>query len=563
MQTDKKEALSEKNHSEFIWFLLAFLVGLGLRLWRISEMSFTLAEAQIAQSAWLMAMGEAAELPGNMSYAGLSAPLFHLFEPSFFFARLMPVLAGSSLILVPWFWRDRFGKRVALVLAFGLAIDPILLSFSRQIVTPIFVLAGLAWAVTALKTKRPVLAGSLLALAFLGGYSFWVVALIGVVVLLVWRKRANFEFLNASYKAKSFLLPLLTSFAITLIMVSSAILLHTEGLGGIGAGLVELVHLFGKNYEIPAYQPIIVAIAYSPLPLIFAIWALVDDLRNNRPLQNLPFLICWGLSVFLSLLLGRQDSGLLVFAAIFAWLGAAGNISRIIEQASDRREIVQGVTAFQIVILVYIQMVSRRLTSLPVTSQDFRMALFALLAGILLLVISTVLVGMGWSRQLSSQALQNSLLIMLLVLTVGVSLRSVRSQQESMSLSLLAGPIVLPNDDVENVIDEIDRNGRADKSEITYDLGKLEQQFAWFFREQVDWKSVQSDLQADLMLSENEMDFSAADAYRGRNVVLYRQIDKQVVKPVDFLKTLLGEPLTLVSQNGVLWVRLNLFTGAN
>jgi hypothetical protein len=414
-----------------------------------------------------------------------------------------------------------------------------------------------------LKTKRPVLAGSLLALAFLGGYSFWVVALIGVVVLLVWRKRANFEFLNASYKAKSFLLPLLTSFAITLIMVSSAILLHTEGLGGIGAGLVELVHLFGKNYEIPAYQPIIVAIAYSPLPLIFAIWALVDDLRNNRPLQNLPFLICWGLSVFLSLLLGRQDSGLLVFAAIFAWLGAAGNISRIIEQASDRREIVQGVTAFQIVILVYIQMVSRRLTSLPVTSQDFRMALFALLAGILLLVISTVLVGMGWSRQLSSQALQNSLLIMLLVLTVGVSLRSVRSQQESMSLSLLAGPIVLPNDDVENVIDEIDRNGRADKSEITYDLGKLEQQFAWFFREQVDWKSVQSDLQADLMLSENEMDFSAADAYRGRNVVLYRQIDKQVVKPVDFLKTLLGEPLTLVSQNGVLWVRLNLFTGAN
>ena len=563
MRMDEKETLCESKHSRFTWFLLAFLVGLGLRLWRLGEMRFTLAEAQIAQSAWQMASGNAAGMPDNMSYAGLSALLFHLFEPSFFFARLLPVLFGNSLILVPWFWRKELGEKIALVLAFGLAIDPILLSFSRQIVTPIFVLVGLAWAVTALKNKRPVLAGSLLALAFLGGYSFWVVAPIGLAVFLIWRKRANLEFLDASHKPKAFLLPLLTSFIVSLALISSAFLLNTEGLGGIGAGLVEFFQLFSTKYEYPAYQPILVAIAYSLLPLFFAIWALAEDLRNHRPLKNLPYLIGWGFTVLMSVLLGRRDFGLLVFAAVFAWLGAAENIARIIEQASERREIVLGVSAFQIVILVYIQMVIRRLTSLPVNSQDFRYALFALLAGILLLVISTILVGMGWSRQLSGQALQNSLLIMLIVLTVGMSLRSVRSQQETMSLSLLAGPIVLPNNDVEVVVDGVDRNGRADKTEITYDLGRLEQQFAWFFREQVDWKSAQNVLQADLMLSESETEFSAADTYRGRNVVLFRKIDSSVVKPVDFLKTLLGEPLPLVSQNGVLWVRLNLFTGAN
>jgi len=555
--------LSESKHSQFIWFLLAFLVGLGLRLWGLSEMRFTLAEAQIAQGAWHMAMGDAAGLPGNMSYAGLSALLFHLFEPSFFFAMLLPVLFGSSLILIPWFWRNELGHKTALVLAFGLAIDPILLSFSRQIVTPIFVLAGLAWAVTALKSKRPVLAGIMLAVGFLGGYSFWVVALVGTAVFLIWRKRASFEFADESYKAKSFLLPLLTSFIVSLVLVSSAFLLSSEGLGGIGSGLVEFFQLFSIKYEFVAYQPILVAIAYSLLPLFFAIWALAEDLRNHRPLKNLPFLIGWGFSVLLSVLLGRRDLGLLAFTAVFAWLGAAGNISRIIEQASERREIVLGVTVFQIVILVYSQMVIRRLTLLPVNSQDFRYALFALLAGILLLAISTILVGMGWSRQVGGQALQNSLLIMLIVLTVGMSLRSVRSQQETTSLSLLAGPIVLPNNDIEKVVNEIDREGRVDKSEITCDLGRLEQQFAWFFREQVDWKSAQNVLQADLMLSESETEFSAADTYRGRNVVLFRKIDSSVVKPVDFLKTLLGEPLPLVSQNGVLWVRLNLFTGAN
>ncbi len=563
MRMNEKEPLGERKQSQFTWFLLAFLVGLGLRLWGLSEMRFTLAEAQIAQGAWHMAMGDAAGLPGNMSYAGLSALLFHLFEPSFFFARLLPVLFGSSLILIPWFWRNELGHKTALVLAFGLAIDPILLSFSRQIVTPIFVLAGLAWAVTALKSKRPVLAGIMLAVGFLGGYSFWVVALVGTAVFLIWRKRASFEFADESYKAKSFLLPLLTSFIVSLVLVSSAFLLSSEGLGGIGSGLVEFFQLFSIKYEFVAYQPILVAIAYSLLPLFFAIWALAEDLRNHRPLKNLPFLIGWGFSVLLSVLLGRRDLGLLAFTAVFAWLGAAGNISRIIEQASERREIVLGVTVFQIVILVYSQMVIRRLTLLPVNSQDFRYALFALLAGILLLAISTILVGMGWSRQVGGQALQNSLLIMLIVLTVGMSLRSVRSQQETTSLSLLAGPIVLPNNDIEKVVNEIDREGRVDKSEITCDLGRLEQQFAWFFREQVDWKSAQNVLQADLMLSESETEFSAADTYRGRNVVLFRKIDSSVVKPVDFLKTLLGEPLPLVSQNGVLWVRLNLFTGAN
>lgn len=563
MQISDNEKLVEKNQSLFVWFLLAFLVGLGLRLWRLSDMHFTLAEAQIAQGAWQMARGDASGLPGNMSYAGLSALLFFLFEPSYLFARLMPVLLGSSLILVPWFWRDVLGKKAALVLAFGMAIDPLLLSFSRQIVTPIFVLAGLAWAVTALKDKRPALAGSMLSLAFLGGYTFWVVALVGAVIFLVWRKREQFEFPGNLYKAKTFPKPFLTSFFVSLVLVGSAFLLCSEGLGGIGAGLVELGQLFGTKYEIALYQPIMVALAYSILPLVFAVWALIDDLRNHRPLKNLPFLIGWALSVLLSVLLGRRDLGMLVFAAVFAWLAAAGRIAHILEQGSERREIVLGVTLFQIVILAYIQMVSGRLVSSTVNSQDFQFALFAVLAGVLLLVISTVLVGMGWSRQVSGQALQNSLLIMLIFLTVGLSLRSIRSQQESTSLSLLAGPIVLPNNDIAEAVAEIDREGRADKTEISYDLGNLEQEFAWFFRQQVNWKSTKMDVQADLMLSENETDFSAADAYRGRNIVLFRNIDANVVKPVDFLKTLLGEPLPFISQHGILWVRLNLFTGAN
>lgn len=103
----------------------------------------------------------------------------------------------------------------------------------------------------------------------------------------------------------------------------------------------------------------------------------------------------------------------------------------------------------------------------------------------------------------------------------------------------------------------------VDKAEITYDLGDLKPDFSWFFRYQDDWESSKSVLQADLVLSTAEQSFSAADEYRGRNVVLYRQIDQPMVKPIRFLETILGEPLPMTSTSGILWVRLNLFTGAN
>ncbi len=84
MQMDANDRLSGQKPSLFAWFLLALLLGLGLRVWGLGEMRFTLAEAQIAQSAWQMAMRQVIELPSNMSYAGSSALLFYLFEPSFF-----------------------------------------------------------------------------------------------------------------------------------------------------------------------------------------------------------------------------------------------------------------------------------------------------------------------------------------------------------------------------------------------------------------------------------------------------------------------------------------------
>ena len=186
------------------------------------------------------------------------------------------------------------------------------------------------------------------------------------------------------------------------------------------------------------------------------------------------------------------------------------------------------------------------------------MSIFALAAGFLLFVISILLAGLGWSRVVSEEALQGSLLVFLLVVSLAINLRGIHSNQESATLSILAGPIVLPNDDVRSVVDEIDRNGRADKTEITYDLGDLDSGFAWFFRKQAGWKGTAVSPQADLALSVNEAEFSAVDAYRGRNVVLSRSLDRRLSNR-RFLGIAAREPLPLVLTTGRLMDAICLF----
>ena len=74
--------------------------------------------------------------------------LFFLFGTSNFLARFIPALTGSALILVPYLFRERIKPIPGLLLAFFLALDPGLISLSRQAgsLMPALTFVLLAWA---------------------------------------------------------------------------------------------------------------------------------------------------------------------------------------------------------------------------------------------------------------------------------------------------------------------------------------------------------------------------------------------------------------------------------
>jgi 4-amino-4-deoxy-L-arabinose transferase-like glycosyltransferase len=175
---------ANKITTEQSLYWLAFLLALALRLFQLGAVPLTDAEAGWALQARGLAQGGSAGLGAQPAYILLNSQLFSLFGDTNFMARLFPALAGSLLVWLPFLLRRWMGAsswlhRAGLVLAFGLAIDPGLVSLSRQVGSPMPALAFTLLALAALYNRQMIGLGIFAGLALLSGPAF----LQGVLVL--------------------------------------------------------------------------------------------------------------------------------------------------------------------------------------------------------------------------------------------------------------------------------------------------------------------------------------------------------------------------------------------
>ena len=113
----------------------AFIIAGGaLRFWDLGARAFHHDESLHAQYAWyLFDRGTYEHLPmmhGPFQFFG-TAFMYALFGVSNYTARLLPAIAGTALIALPFFLRRRLGTAGALAAAGLIAFSPTLLYFSR------------------------------------------------------------------------------------------------------------------------------------------------------------------------------------------------------------------------------------------------------------------------------------------------------------------------------------------------------------------------------------------------------------------------------------------------
>lgn len=332
--------------------IYAGLVALGgtLRFAGLGAAPLLPVELESVYPAWLHAAGQS-----QGAAAGVSVPLLYSLQVALFWlvggsdtwARVLPAVAGTALVGLPWLLRARFGRAMTLFLVFLIAVDPWLIFFSRTADGVIFGVFFALLVMVALERARFAgtqdagangdrrwmwLAAVATGLLLISGPTAWsFVPLLGLNLLALGLPPA----LKAPARDRQ-ALGLLGLLAGAAALLGSTIwLAYPSGLGHVpasfGRWLVSVYPLAEGEYSMGWLS--IRLLAEAPLIVLFGFTGLVLLWRrqSEQARTDLYFLIVWFLWGLLLLLLpGRGPATLpvvqipLLVAAAFAlarWIG--------------------------------------------------------------------------------------------------------------------------------------------------------------------------------------------------------------------------------------------------
>lgn len=545
------------------WSLFLFLAGLLLRLIKLGQVPFGVAEAGLAQNALDLSRGLGPSANGNLAYLALTGLSFYILGASDFLARLWPVLAGSSLILLPLVQRKELGGKVAFILTLALAFDPLLVAQSRLIGGSIFVLAGLLWGMSFLYRGRSVEGGLALALALLGGQSFWgalgVLLLMALVMRFVLRP-AQVHCGESCPLKRLNLLHLGLTFALGLGLLSTSFFLAPRGLGNTAAGLLEFLQSFTLHDASPWYYPLFLLLAYSGLPLILGIAGM---LKGALHAQLKVLLLALGLFLLLSFFAGRANGLYLSFVVLFLWLSGAQFLASLSRPVELPGLAVTALTVFMLVIGLYCGFMLTRMLAGQNWPGNLLPSWVGVLGGLAMLGVVYLLIGLGWSFELSKVAGLRAGLILLLLLSCAALFNGLDVRAEKNALQLNGGVLLLPNREDCQVLAEFDRASAFNLQEVRYSLpNNLDAEFRWFFKHLAS-PATNDEANADLILQVGEEAPVSSEAYRGMHVVLRRALAWEQCGVQDYLNFALGGRLKTADVKGSLYLKSRYFSGGN
>lgn len=391
-------------------YFLAFLLALGVRIFQLGVAPLSEFEAEWALQALQVSRGEEIFLVSGPGYVSLTGLSFYLFSSTNFLARFWPALAGSLLVWLPFCFRRKLGQKVAIVLAFGLAIDPGLVALSRLAGGPMLAMGFGLLALGFYHARLPVLSGIFAGLAVMGGSTVLLGAFglgLAWVIAKLWagkREIKSDDGLVGTENLKLMWKPLLVSAGITIFLVGTLFLRYPQGLGAFAGTIPFTLHNLFQSSGIPSLRVILAPVLYSPLAVFFAIFTMVRLWRGGNRYPRWCFV--WLLSALAIALVfpGKQVSDV-VWALIPLWILAATEIARHFE-IKDWEKLPASGQAFLLLLLLGLGWFN--LSGLSIYGGDlqtYRLRLAVIGGTIVLGAVTTSLVAMGWSSVVAGRGL--------------------------------------------------------------------------------------------------------------------------------------------------------------
>ncbi len=565
-------------------YWLAFLLALGLRLYQLGVAPLSDVEAGWALQALGLVHGGAVSLGSQPAYILITSQLFSIFGDTNFITRFISALAGSLLVWLPFYFRGWLGdsstlKRAGVVMAFGLALDPGLVSLSRQAGSLMPAMVFTLLALASLYNRRMIWAGIFAGLALLSGPAFLQgMLIIGVgwaLYRLVIRKSAGSQPEEGESEqveapiAVPAIRTAVSAFILTLLFAGSLFLRVPQGLGA----LAETIPAYIKTWVAPSGIPVLrlplSLLVYQPLVLIFGLTGALrvwfgtwDDQRSRQMVAGLSF---WALIAFVLpwLYVGRQV-GDLAWAIIPLWALAAIEISRAFFTDEDR---VSHLVAAGLALLLCVFAIIGWINLLSIGRFQVNLVVYwgIIIGAFLLGLIAILLVVAGWSTRAAKLGAVLSLCVVLGLYTIsstwGMAIVRQNGAQELWNIPPTTGQADL----VKQTLSDLSswNTGLRDQLEVVILADSPALQWALRDFPNAHFEiSLSSTISPPVVITlKGAEEPRLAQQYRGQDFVWRVYPGWQGVLPPDFVNWLAFRKAPLAQDQIILWARNDIFPG--
>jgi len=552
--------------NEHLVYLLAFAMAVILRLLQLGRWPLSGAESVWALQSLEIARGTATVVGSEPGQVILTGMLFWLFGDSNFLARFLPALTGSLLVIGPYFFRRELGKRAAIVLAFGLALDPGLVAISRQAGGPMLAAGLLVLAMAAWYARRPILAGIFGGLALLGGSALWqgVLTLGTGWLLYLWANRSESRAVAYDSGIPRFLLPtVLLAAGITVVLGGTLFFRAPGGLSGVGSSLSSYLSGWQAGETLRPYQWLLLLVLYEILPLILGLAATIRGWLRNLAVERFLSLVTLS-ALVIGLLYPARSAQSLVWVLIPLWGLAAREAVRLLVPIQQDRYAHAAHTILTLCIFLFIAAnLAALMNEIGFRDDTVTVRVAILLGAGVLLLVTSVLVSFGWSTATSLSGLVKGSLAVLLLYTVAVStggagLRLIQTPElwmdnpSSAQLDLLA-----------NTADDLSewRTGRAGSIDLVV-VNADNPALRWAFRnfKQASFVSAMDPHSTPaLVITPVDQEPGLASSYRGQDFLIAQNPQWQNLQSLDWMNWLVFRRMTQQPVSVILWARNDLF----
>ncbi len=542
----------------------AVLLAAGLRFINLGNLPLSESEAGWALQAFEAARGGKVLWGGQPGYLALTAANFFLFGATEFWARFWSALAGTLLVASPLLFKKYIGSAAALVLAFGLALEPVLVAAARQADGRMLAIAGLVFALGFWLQGNLPWAGISLGLMLLGGPTAWLALAAMALAAMAARVKLHAPQGEAGYHWRE--LGLWTGG--TLLVAGTLGGIFPTGLSAWANSLVAFFEGWTQSMSVSAWLMLVAWLGVGPLAVVFGLGGVAAGWRERQRVDE--FLSwAWAFLFVLFLIYPARQTADLAWSAVPLLGLAARQVARLRLPEENR------IPLAGYAILSGILMVTATLNvsglSINMLPDEETMRLRGILGVGFLVLASFFLITWGWSLRLARYGLMLGVSGALLAYTLSSAAAAGGLGTRPENEIWIEGKSAAEQATATKVIGDVAEwvSGRRDTLAMTVS-GVDSSLMRWALRGQIgaEVKALTADAtpQAVLTLESKDMKLGLATAYTGQGLDWSRQVRWQALEPEEWIHWLLFREVpsrtgVLDKQSVILWVRSDLFPG--